>query len=69
MYNFNVNKLNGKIVEMGMTKEGLAESIGIDRSTFFRRLKNNKLLLSDAHRICEALQLTKEDAINIFLGK
>lgn len=67
MYNLNINKLNGKIVEKGMTKETLASAIGVDRSTFFRRLKNNKLLLSDVHKISKALDLTTEEAMHIFM--
>lgn len=69
MYNMNVNKLNGKIAERGTTKEGLAHSIGIDRATFFRRLKNNTLKLSDVHKICSALSLTTEEAVNIFMSE
>lgn len=67
MYSLNINKLNGKIVEKGMTKETLASAIGVDRSTFFRRLKNDKLLLSDVHKISKALELTTEEAMNIFM--
>ena len=67
MYSLNINKLNGKIVEKGMTKESLAYAIGVDRSTFFRRLKNDKLLLSDVHKISKALGLTTEEAMSIFM--
>lgn len=68
MYNLNANKLNGKIVEKGMTKEGLAMVIGVDRATLFRRIKNNKLLLSDVHKIIKALDLTTEETLNIFFS-
>lgn len=68
MYKLNTAKLNGKIVECGMTKESVAQEIGINRATFFRRLKNNKLQLSDVHKICEALHLSNEEALNIFFS-
>lgn len=68
MYQLNINKLNGKIVEKGLTKEGLAAAIGINRATFYRRLQNNSLKLVDVHRICEALSLTKDEAISIFMA-
>ena len=68
MYRLNINKLNGMIVEKGMTKDGLAQSIGVDRATFYRRLKNNSLRLIDVHRICEAMHLTIDEAISIFLS-
>ena len=69
MPTIDVNKLNGKIVENGMTKESLAALLGIDRSTFFRRIKNNRLLLADVHCICSALHLTNDEAVSIFLSR
>lgn len=67
MYRIDVNKLNGKIVERATTKEAIADEIGIDRSTFYRRLKNGKLLIGDMHKICDVLKLSTEEAIEIFL--
>lgn len=67
MYGLDINKLNGKIAERSTTKEALAEEIGIDRSTFYRRLKNGRLLIGDMHKICSVLNLTKAEAIEIFL--
>ena len=69
MYSIDMNKLNGKIVERETTKEAIADEIGINRSTFYRRLKNGKLLIGDMHKICEVLNLTKDEAIEIFLVK
>lgn len=69
MYHVDLDKLNGKIVEQRTTKEALADDIGIDRSTLFRRLKSGKLLVSDAHKICESLHLSMEDAVGIFLAQ
>lgn len=68
MYHLNENKLNGTLVEKGYTKEGLAMALGIDRATLFRRIKNNRLLLADVHKIMEVLNLTTDEAINIFLN-
>ena len=68
MYQLNKNKLNAKIVERGMTKDGLAKDIGVERTTLYRRLKRDKLLLSDVHAICRSLQLSKEEACEIFLS-
>lgn len=68
MYHVDLDKLNGKIVERGMTKEVIASAIGIDRSTFYRRLKLNKLLVGDIHKMCEVLCLTPAEAVDIFLA-
>lgn len=67
MYQTDLAKLNGKMAERGMTKEALAEFIGVDRSTLYRRLNTNKLLVSDAHKIAECLHLSGNEAIEIFL--
>lgn len=69
MYHLNVNKLNGKIAELGTTKEAIADKIGVNRSTFYRRLKNSTLTIRDVHGICDALSLSHEEAICIFLGE
>ncbi len=47
MYHVDVNKLNGKIAERNTTKEALADAIGINRSTFYRRLKTSTLTIRD----------------------
>ncbi|MBO4677887.1 MAG: helix-turn-helix domain-containing protein [Oscillospiraceae bacterium] len=69
MYHVNVSRLNGRIVEAGMTKESLADKIGLARSTFFRRLKSNSLRICDVHGICEALNLSAAEACDIFLSQ
>lgn len=68
MMNVNVNKLKGKIVENGMTVSTLAEKIGVDRATLYRKLSNNgeTMLVKDANAIVSALHLTSEDALAIF---
>lgn len=69
MYHVDMSKLNGKIVERGTTKEALAVSIGIDRCTLHRRIRSNKLQVGDMHKMCEALRLTKAEAVDIFLSE
>lgn len=68
MYVLNKNKLNGKIIERGMTKEGLAMSIGVDRTTLYRRIQNNTLRLTDIQNICRVLNLTNEEILDIFFS-
>lgn len=69
MFCIDIDKLNGKIVEFGTTKEALAAAIGIDRSTFYRRLKNSSLRIGDIHKICEFLELSASEAMDIFLSQ
>lgn len=69
MFRVDESKLNGKIVERGTTKESIAKLIGVDRCTFYRRIKGNKLLISDMHKICDILNLSSAEAIDIFLSR
>ena len=71
MMNVNVNQLKGKIVENGMTVSALAEKIGVDRATLYRKLSNNgeTMLVKDANAIVSALNLTADDALAIFFSQ
>jgi predicted DNA-binding protein (UPF0251 family) len=69
MYRLDVTKLNRKIVEKDMTKEGVAAEIGIDRATFYRRLKTGNLRVGDMQKMVEILQLSGSEAIEIFLAR
>lgn len=65
----NINKLKGKIVEKGLNIEQVADMIGVDRSTFYRKLNNaDKITIGEAARIKEALLLSDGDAYDIFLA-
>lgn len=68
MFHVDVNKLNGKIAERNTTKEAVADAIGVNRSTFYRRLKSSTLTICDIHKICDVLRLSGADALEIFLA-
>ena len=68
MYCLNTNKLNGKIAERQTTKGGLACALGINRTTLFRRIKENSLQIKDVYKICEELKLSETEAMQIFFG-
>lgn len=64
----NINKLKGKIVEKEMNVESLAAIIGVDRSSLYRKLNNGeKLTIGEAIKIKSALELSNEEACEIFL--
>lgn len=64
-----LNLLKGKIVEKGMNVESLAEKIGIDRSSMYRKLNNfEKITIGEAQKIKVVLNLSDEDANAIFFG-
>lgn len=67
----NVNKLKGKIVEKQYTISKLADELGINRSTFYRKINKNgdTLTIKEVNMICKILELTNEEAIEIFFNK
>ena len=65
----NVNKLKAKIVEMGMNVESLAEAIGIDRSSLYRKLNNSeRITIGEAQKMKDALSMSDDEAYEIFLA-
>lgn len=67
----NINKLKGKIVEKGMTVEKLAEKIGVDRSTIYRKMNvaGETFTIREANLICSVLNLSGQEATAIFFSK
>lgn len=64
-----VNKLKGKIVEKGMNIETVAERIGVDRSSLYRKLNNfEKITIGEANRLKDVLALSDEEANAIFFA-
>ena len=65
----NMDVLRGKMTEKKVRKEDLAQKIGVDPSTFYRKLKDDgaSFTVGQMHKIVEALNLTKEEATAIFL--
>lgn len=61
--------LRGKMLEKHMNVEEMAKEIGIDTSTFYRKLKSNGMsfTVGQMHKIAEVLKLTPEEASSIFL--
>lgn len=65
----NINKLKGKIVEREMNIETLALTIGIDRSSLYRKLNNaEKITLGEAIRMKDVLGMSDDEACEIFLS-
>ena len=66
-----VQLLRGRIVGAGSTIEALAVNIGINRSTFYRKMKNqgNTFTVEEMNKIVAALQLNEKEASEIFFDK
>lgn len=66
----NINLLRGKIVAAGMTEGKLASEISMSPSTFSRKMQSDgmKFTIGEMHNIATVLQLTGEEACEIFLN-
>lgn len=66
----NINKLKGKLVENQKTTEQIAKAVGMDKSTFYRKVKSDglKFTIAEVHKIVETIPLTEDEAIDIFLA-
>lgn len=64
----NMLKLKAKIVEKGINVETVADRIGVDRSSLYRKLNNfEKITIGEAGKLKEVLDMTNEEASEIFL--
>ncbi len=66
----NVTKLREVMFSKNINVENLCKMTGIDRSRMYRRLNSDgrKMTLEEAKQIAQALQLTNDMAIHIFLS-
>lgn len=67
----NVKLLKETMKEKEVSNEILAEKIGIDKSTFYRKIKEDSksFNVNEAYDICKALNLTGDQAIKIFFNE
>jgi hypothetical protein len=64
------NKLKAKIIENGLNVDEVSERVGIDSSTFYRKLNNegNGFTINEAEIISKELALTVNEVAAIFFG-
>lgn len=67
----NVNKLRGRIVEAGLSITELADRIGIDKATFYRKISSGgeTFLIKEADAISRELNLTGDEVNAIFFAQ
>lgn len=65
----NVNLLRGKLVEKGVKCEDMACEIGVDPSTFSRKMakQGDTFSIAQVQKMVSVLQLTESEANAIFL--
>lgn len=64
----NTDKLRGKVVEKRTTLDNVAKAAGMNRTTFYRKMKGNgeNFTIGEIHKIVDAVPLTRQEAIDIF---
>lgn len=64
-------KLKGRIVEKGKNIAGVAKEIGIDKSTFYRKMQSDgeKFTVKEVLDLAKAIPLTKDEIISIFFDE
>ena len=67
----NVNLLRGKLVERGIKCEEMACEIGVDPSTFSRKMakRGDTFSIAQVQKMVSVLQLTEAEANAIFLQR
>lgn len=60
--------LNLKIKRANTTNDAIARELGIDRSTFYRHLREGSMPVAEMQDLIRILHLTLEDSIAIFLA-
>lgn len=65
----NMNLLRGKIREHGLTQGDVATKLGMDSSTFSRKISSDglKFTVGEMHSIADVLHLSSEECRDIFL--
>lgn len=65
-----MNKLRARMVEAGVSVQELAERIGMDKSTLYRRISGNgeDFTIHEIDDIKTALQLDSSEAVQIFFA-
>jgi len=63
-----VNKLKARIVERELTIGAVADRMGIDRSTFYRKMRSGEFTVGEVRRLSEILALSPSDITEIFFS-
>ena len=65
----NMDMLRDKMAEKNISNEAMAKEIGIDASTFYRKMKScgTNFTVGQMHKIVEVLELSSKEAALIFL--
>lgn len=61
-----INKLRARIVEREMTIGTVADRMGINRSTFYRKMRTGEFTVREVRSLSEILNLSPDQITEIF---
>lgn len=63
-------ELKARMLMCGITAKDLANALGINESTYYRRMANHgaTFTVEQAQKIAEILRMSRDDAVDIFLS-
>jgi len=56
------------MIEHGLNADAVSKHLGINRSTWYRKLRNGQFTVGEVQRLSEILRLTHDDIVGIFFG-
>ena len=62
----NERMLKAKLIERGTNVEEVAKAIGMDRATFYRKMKSESFTNKQTVNICNFLKLNHQEIMSIF---
>lgn len=65
----NKTELEVAMLRKRMNVKELSERIGIDPSSYYRKVENNTFTMKEVNKIVQVLDLTESDFLNIFFTK
>lgn len=67
----NIQKLKGKMAEENVSANELSSAIGVDKTTFYRKVREGggKFTVEQIQGIVAKLSMTPDEALHIFLGQ
>ena len=65
----NIDRMKGRMTELHITGAQIAAELGMDPSTYYRKIKNNgeDFSVADLYTLCRVLNLSKSEAADILL--
>lgn len=65
-----VQKVVGRIAELGLTGDAVARELGVNPATYYRKMAKGggKFTIDQVQKLASVLQLTREEAAAIFLA-